>query len=165
MLKDAQDFSFRGRSSFHFWIFVFGLVTALFYFACKSLFNELAKGSTFKHQLISLSGIIVACFWLIHLLFYTQKDFQKNTYFFTILSIAVLCTIFTYFLVKYYTYKDQIILRLLAFISRTKEIHYKSMAKRAVFSEQTKKVLKDETTTSEAMEIFDKDLLNTVKDI
>lgn len=158
-----RDFSFRGRSSFHFWVFVFGLVTALFYFACKSLFDELSKGSTFKHQLVSLSGVIVACFWIIHLLFFTQSDFNKNTYFLTILGIAVLFSIFTYFLVKYYTYKDQIIYNLLSLVGRIKNKHYQRIATKAMYSEKNERSVISLDTTKENIKDFDKDIAETLK--
>ena len=161
--KITSGFSFRGRSSFHFWIFIFGLVSALFYFSCKSLFDEVSKGSTFRHHLVSLSGIIVACFWLIHLLFFTQNDFNKNVYFLTILGLAVLFSVFTYFLVKYYSYKDQIIYNLLGLVGRIKNKHYKRIATKAMYSEKNESSVISIDTTKENINEFDKDVIETLK--
>ena len=36
--KLSKKFSFRGRVSFHYWLFVFGLVTLGAFFSCKSLY-------------------------------------------------------------------------------------------------------------------------------
>jgi len=159
--KITKDFSFRGRSSFHFWLFVFGLITALFYFACKSLFDEITRGSTFKHQLVSIAGIIVSCFWFVHLLFFTQNDFNKNTYFFTILGLAGLFTFFTYYLVKYYTYKDFIIKDLVALIVRIKSKHYPKALAKVLHAEKYDTDLPSTETAKSLASDFDTDIKNT----
>ncbi len=163
--KIKQDFSFRGRSSFHFWIFVFGLITALFYFSCKSLFDEFSKGSTFKHQFVSISGLLISGFWFIHLIFYTQKDFSKNTYFFWIFTFAILFSVFTYFIVRYYTYKDQIIFKLLNFIDRVNNKHLVDISAKAIYAEENGKPFQDIKSTSEIMREYDEDLNSTVNNI
>ncbi len=95
-----NEFSFRGRRSFHFWIFVFGLVLPLLFFSCKSLYQDILRGDKYKSQFLSLTGIVVSFFWMIHLIFFTQKDFSKNSYILIILVCAIFCTFFTYFLIK-----------------------------------------------------------------
>jgi len=160
-----NNFSFNGRSSFHFWLFVFGLVSALFYFACKSLFDEISRGSTFRHQLVSISGIIVAFFWFVHLIFYTQNDFNKNTYFFTILVLATLFSIFTYFLVKYYTYKDIIIRDLIKLIVKIKSKHYPKILVKALYAERENNDLPSTVTVKNLANDFDKDIRNTFNSI
>lgn len=157
--------SFRGRSSFHFWLMLFGLVSALFYFACKSLFDDISKGSHFRHQFVSIAGLIVSGFWFVHLVFYTQNDFLQNKYIGVILISSVLFSFFTYFLIKYYAYKDQIIYSLLSFIKRVKNKHYKEIAVKALYSEKTGKPLVAKKTTNESIDEFDEDLLTTVKDL
>jgi hypothetical protein len=99
--KINQAFSFRGRQSFHFWIFVFGLVTALLYFSSKSLYKEIKEKQSIGFQLNSIVGVTVSFFWIIHLTFFTQKDFTKNSYVIFILLCAVACAISTYLLIKY----------------------------------------------------------------
>jgi len=131
------DHSFLGRNSFHFWIFVFGLVTALFFFSCKSLHDDFARGSTFRFHFVSLTGIMVSGFWFIHLIFLTQKDFSQNKYVIAILLGAALFSAFTYFLVKYYTYKDDIIYRQLSFIEKIRRTHYPRMAEKAMYAKKT----------------------------
>lgn len=163
----AGEHSFRGRSSLHFWIFVFGLVSALFYFSSKSLFDELSRGSTFKHQFVSLSGIIVSVFWFIHLIFFTQRDFNENNYILTILVCSLLFSGFTYFLIKYYSYKDQIIYNLIAFTKRVKTEYIHDLALRAKYSEKTKRILPENYSKSidDTVDKFQKDLRNITSDI
>ncbi len=164
--KINENFSFRGRSSFHFWIFVFGLVTALFYFSCKSLFDEFVRGSTFKHQFISISGITVSMFWGIHLIFFTQNDFNKNTYVTVIIFLAVLGAFFTYNLVKYYTYKDNIITNLLDLLYRIKTKHYPKVANKVYSYEKDKNENKEVLNNSKKdIENFDLDLKETINKI
>ncbi|CAL2107677.1 conserved membrane hypothetical protein [Tenacibaculum sp. 190524A02b] len=161
--KLAYQHSFRGRANFRVWIYLFGLVTLGLFFSCKSLYHDIVNGSTFKFQLISLAGIVVSFFWLIHLTFLTQKDFSESKYITLIIICAALATAFIYYLMKYYTYKDAIILKLLSFLKRVKNKHYKDMAVRAVYLEETGTPLATEKTTNEAMEEFDKDLVTTIK--
>lgn len=161
--KLNKEHSFRGRGSFRFWIFVFGLVTALLYFAAKSLFDEFSRGSTFKHQFVSVSGIVVACFWIVHLVFYTQKDFAKNTYFLTIFICALLMSVFVYHLVKYYTYKDQIIYNLLDFIERVKTKHINRLGTKSYYADRNDEPMVSLDTTKDNIEDFDNDLNETLK--
>lgn len=162
---EAIAFSFRGRNSFHFWIFVFGLVTAIFYFSCKSLHDEFSRGSTFKHQFVSLTGIGVSFFWFIHLIFFTQNDFNKHTYFYAIVGCAVLLTVFTFYLVKHFTYKDQAINNLTNLLVRTKEDHYEKVAVKAYYAEKNDKPIISLDTTKQNIEEFDKDVEETITDL
>ena len=97
----AYDFSFRGRSSFHFWIFVFGLVTLGLFFSCKSLHHDIINGSSFKVCFMSICGIVISLFWVIHLTFMTQNDFTKNSYVGLILLCSIMFGIFGYYSIKY----------------------------------------------------------------
>ena len=148
-----------------FWIFVFGLVTALMFFSCKSLFDDFSKGSNFRFQLVSITGIIISFFWMIHLIFLTQKDFTKNKYILVILLSSILLSTFTYFLVKYYTYKDQIILKQLSFLERIKTIYYHDLAVKALYAEKAGEPLITEKSTKKSIEEFQSDLLEVTRDI
>ncbi len=161
----AEEHSFRGRSSLHFWIFVFGLVTALFFFSCKSLFDDISKGSTFRFQLVSLSGIVVSFFWFIHLIFLTQEDFTKNKYVIVLISCAILFSFFTYSLIKYYAYKDDIIYKQLSFIKRVKSIYYEDIAFRALYAEQSGKPYESKKKVDDCIEEFQEDLKNVVSNV
>ena len=161
----ALEHSFRGRSSFHFWIFVFGLVIALLFFSCKSLYDDISKGSTFRFQFVSGAGIVVSFFWIFHLVLLTQDDFTKHKYVMALLVCALLCSVFTYFLVKYYTYKDDIILKQLSFIERVKTIHYPKMALKALYVEKYGKPADIEERVNDEVDAFQKDLKFTVKDV
>ncbi len=160
-----QEHSFRGRNSFRFWVFLFGLVIALLFFSCKSLFDDITKGSGYQFQFLSITGIVVSIFWLIHLIFYTQKDFTKNSYIITILICASLSTYFIYFLVKNFTYKDDIILKQLSLIDRIKTIHYPRVALKALYSERNDRAMLSTDTVKENTDNFDKDILNSLKNI
>ncbi len=164
--KYAKEFSFFGRKSKHFWIFIFGIVLGFFYFSVKSLFDEFSRGSTFKHQFTSICGIIVSSFWLIHLFFFTQKDFNKNTYFTMILVCAILMSFFTYYLVKYYTYKDQVINNLLGVLHRIKSKHYPKIAYKAFYYQRNNQSgISGVSTVEEDIEKFDVDLKETINKI
>ncbi len=139
-----KDHSFRGRSSFHFWVFVFGLVTALFFFSCKSLHDDFSRGSTLRFHFVSFTGILVSGFWFIHLIFLTQKDFAQNKYVIAILVGAILFSVFTYFFVKYYTYKDDIIYKQLSFLQRIRASHYPKIATKAKYAEKAGLVAKSD---------------------
>ncbi|WP_348704756.1 hypothetical protein [Tenacibaculum sp. 190524A02b] len=163
--KLVIEHSFRGRSSFHFWLFIFGLVTALLFFSCKSLYDDIVKGSAYKFQFLSLTGIAVSFFWLIHLFFFTQKDFSQNSYVAFILLCAILSTFFVYFLVKNYTYKDDIILKQLSLIDRIKTIHYPKIAIKALYSERNDRALNSNESVEDNTNAFDKDILVTLNNI
>ncbi len=163
--KLALEHSFLGRKSFHFWVFVFGLVSALMFFSCKSLYSDIVNGSTYRFQFISLTGIAVSFFWMIHLIFFTQKDFSKHNYFLMIIGCACLATFFTYFLVKNYTYKDDIILKQLSLIDKIKTIHYPRVALKALYAERNDKAMLATDTVRENADAFDHDILTTLKDV
>ena len=164
-LKISKDFSFRGRRSFQFWIFAFGVITALFYFACKSLFDEFSKGSTFKHQLVSISGILISGFWLIHLIFLTQDDFQKHNYVILILLCALLFTVFTFYFVKHYSYKDHIIYSQLSFIMRVRTVHLFDLSLRTKYAEKYNREMPSGKRTSDILDEFQNDLRKTTINI
>jgi len=159
----ARLHSFRGRSSFHFWLSHFGIISLAFYFCCKSLYNDIVSGSTYKHQLIAVSGIIICLFWYTHLLFLTQKDFNSNKYIGTLFICAVFSSVFTYFLVKHYTYKDDLILKQLSFIERIRTIHYPSIAVKAKYAEKYDKSLISENRVEDDVKEFQDDLVNSTK--
>ena len=100
-IRIIRDFSFRGRSSFHFWLFVFGLVTLGLFFSCKSLYQDIKNGSSFKVYFISICGIVISLFWVIHLTFMTQKDFSKHSYVGMILLCSIFFSVFGYYAIKH----------------------------------------------------------------
>ncbi|WP_435261462.1 hypothetical protein [Tenacibaculum sp. nBUS_03] len=160
-----EEHSFRGRTSFRFWLFVFGLVIALLFFSCKSLYHDIVNGSTFKFQFISLTGIAVSFFWLIHLVFLTQQDFNKNSYIAILLIAGILSSCFTYFLVKNYTYKDDLILKQLSLIDRIKTVHYPRVALKALYSERNDKAMLSADSVKENTNAFDDDIVTTLKGV
>ncbi len=161
----AMDFSFRGRQSFHFWIFVFGLVTALFFFSCKSLYDDILKGSTYKFHFVSLTGILISGFWFIHLIFLTQNDFAQNKYISVIIIGAIIFSAFVYSLVKHHTYKDDIIYKQLSFIKRVKKIYYDDIAFRAMYAEKSGKAYESEKSLNDCIDEFQEDLKQVTSNI
>lgn len=161
----ANNHSFLGRSSFHFWIVYFGLITGLLYFSIKSLKDSFSRGSTFRHQFLDIIGVIVSIFWGIHSIFLTQDDFVKNKYILTLSVCSVLGGVFVYFITRYYTYKDVTISNLLSFISRVKEDHYPKVAVKAMYSEKTGEVLETSESVEDNADKFDKDLVQTINGI
>lgn len=157
--------SFRGRSSLHFWLAAFGMVTLGFYFSIKSLFDSFSRGSTFKHQLVDLAGVIVCSFWAIHLIFLTQSDFLANRYVGTLLICSVLVSGFIYFTVKYFNYKDIAINKLTNLLIRTKENHFERVAVKAYYAEKNDKSIISLDTIKDNIESFDKDVEDTINQL
>lgn len=160
-----KQFSFNGRRSFRIWIYLFGLVSLGMFFSCKSLFDDISKGSHFKFHFISLTGVFISCFWLIHLLFFTHKDFSNGSYIGIISISAVLSTAFTYFLIKYYNYKDQIIYDLIALIERIKKEHIQRVGTKAMYAEKNDSAMLATDSIKTNIEKFDKDVAETLKKI
>lgn len=97
----VKEFSFRGRASFHFWLYLFGLVTLGLFFSCKSLYQDIINGRNFKVYFISICGITISLFWIIHLFFMTHKDFNQHNYVGLILACSIMFGIFGYHSIKY----------------------------------------------------------------
>ncbi|RBW61002.1 hypothetical protein DS884_04005 [Tenacibaculum sp. E3R01] len=161
----AKEHSFRGRSSFRLWIYMFGLVILGLLFSCKSLYHDIVNGSTFKFQFISITGIAVSFFWVIHLTFLTHNDFSKNSYIIILLVAGALSSCFTYFLVKNYTYKDDLILKQLSLIDRIKTVHYPRVALKALYSERNDKAMLSADSVKENTNAFDDDIVTTLKGV
>ncbi len=163
--KEAHAFSFLGRSSFHYWICIFGIVLLGFFFSCKSLLHDIKEGTTYKTYAVSLGGIFISLFWLIHHIFLTQKDFSEHNYIALISVCAAMSTYFTFYLVKNYRYKDEIIEKLVEFILRVKEVHVHRLGVKALFASKTGKPMCNEKEVINTIEKFDKDLLDTINKI
>ncbi len=158
----ASKHSFRGRSSFRYWIYLFGIVLVGLLFSCKSLYHDMKEGSTYKTHFLSLSGICVSLFWAIHLIFLTHKDFKQSNYILLILLCAVMSTYFTYRLVKYFKYKDDIIRNLIQFIIRVKETHMGGLAVKSLYASRTGEPMCSEEEVCDALDEFDRDLQKTI---
>ncbi|CAM1345633.1 sensor histidine kinase [Tenacibaculum amylolyticum] len=93
--------SFRGRSSFHFWIHSMGIVILGLFFSSKSLYNDILKGKNYSAYFVSITGIIVCFFWIIHLTFLTVNDFNQNSYIVLILVCSILFGFFGKYSINY----------------------------------------------------------------
>ncbi|WP_408032851.1 sensor histidine kinase [Tenacibaculum xiamenense] len=108
----TKEHTFRGRNSFHFWLYVTGIVTLGLFFSVKSLIDDVKRKNPFKQQFLSFTGVIVCIFWLIHHTFLTQKDFSKQNYVGLLILCSLISTAFIFYLIKYtlrkktYTKKD-----------------------------------------------------------
>lgn len=98
--KIMKEHHFRGRSSFRFWLYVFGIVSALFFFSIKSLYNDIINKNSYRFQFISITGICIAIFWSMHLIFFTKTDISKNGYILWIILSTFLFGIFGYYSIK-----------------------------------------------------------------
>lgn len=154
----ALSHSFRGRNSFRFWLAYFGIALGLLFFSAKSLYNDIVSGSTYKFHVVSLSGILIAFFWIIHFVFLTQKDFNTNKYFLILILCGIFSSIFTYFLVKYYAYKDDLILSQLSLIERIKTTHYPKIAVKARYYEKYGEPLIELDSVEDNINMFQNDI-------
>ena len=157
----AIKHSFRGRTSIRFWLAYFGVTLGFLFFSVKSLYNDIVSGSTYRFQLLSLSGVIVSVFWSIHFIFSTQKDFRINKYVIALILCGILVSIFTYFVVKFYAYKDDIILSQLSLIEKIKTIHYPKMVVRAKYLEKYGESINSDETIKDDIDSFQEDI-NTI---
>ncbi|WP_272151852.1 hypothetical protein [Tenacibaculum aiptasiae] len=95
----ANNLSFNGRESFHYWIWIFGIFFTLF--VCASFLaikdNRLKKVGLLKwyEPHAAIGFILVSLFWIYHTIFKTTKDFELNIY--TLFLVSVLFP-FSYFL-------------------------------------------------------------------
>ncbi len=158
----ALSHSFLGRNSLRYWLANFGIAIALLFFSIRSLYQDIVHGSKYRFHLVSFSGVIVGMFWIIHFIFMTQRDFNTNKYLLVIVLCAVLSAAFTYYLVKYYSYKDDIILRQLSLIERIKTIHYPKILVRLKYIEKYGDKVKDKETIEDSVRLFQKDINTTL---
>ncbi len=163
--KLSSEFAFRGRTNFRFWICQFGLVITILFFSFKSLYDDFSKGSHYKFHFVSISGIVVGIYWLIHILFLTAKDFDRNKYVVLILVCSVLFSVFIYFFLKNYNYKDDIIYKQLSFIERIKTIHLPKIALKALYSEKYNEDNMEGERVEEIITDFQKDLEKVTNEV
>lgn len=98
-------------------------------------------------------------------MFLTLNDFNKNTYIILLLIAGILSSCFTYFLVKNYTYKDDLILKQLSLIDRIKTVHYPRVALKALYSERNDKAMLSADSVKENANAFDDDIVTTLKGV
>ena len=159
----AIEHSFRGRTSFRFWLAYFGITVGFLFFSIKSLYDDIVSGSTYRFQFLSLSGVIVSVFWSIHFIFLTQRDFRTNKYVFLLILCGILVSFFTYFVVKFYSYKEDIILNQLSLIERIKTIHYPKMVVRSKYFEKYGESIVSENTIKEDIDHYQNDINKFLK--
>ncbi|SED21234.1 hypothetical protein SAMN04489761_4640 [Tenacibaculum sp. MAR_2009_124] len=159
----AIEHSFRGRTSFRFWLAYFGITIGFLFFSIKSLYDDIVSGSTYRFQFLSLSGVIISVFWSIHFIFLTQKDFRTNKYILLLVLCGILVSFFTYFVVKFYAYKDDIILSQLTLIERIKTIHYPKMVVRSKYFEKYGEPVSSDKTIKEDIDQYQNDINKFLK--
>lgn len=141
-----ENDKFFGRASIRYWLFFFGLVIAIGYFSIKSYIVDIKNENLKWHKYISVGGIIICCFWLYHLFFLTEKDFNKPTYFMLQVLCAVLVGVTVARLIKFYINKEsleQIISSLFRFINELDENDFIKEAKRKPFRVKKLRILKN----------------------
>ena len=95
----AIDFSFNGRSSMHYWLWVFGVFLTTFIISCylANKDSRLKKAGVLKwyEPFFSISFISVSLFWLYHTIFMINIDFKFTTY---VSYLAIIIFPLSYFL-------------------------------------------------------------------
>jgi hypothetical protein len=132
----AHEFSFNGRSSFGFWMFVFGLSFSFFVLSIRYTYFNIKnnKAKSLKKSFIfeSCAWISVSLFWVLHALFATTEDFSSTFYLLMGVLISILMSFAIVLYLKHVSQKQlkvyKIISNLLTLIGDIKVNHYFKMA-------------------------------------
>lgn len=96
----AYDFSFNGRTSLSYWLWMLGVFITLFicssYLALKDARLQKAGILKWYEPFASMSFIAVSLFWLYHTIFQTTKDFKLSTYTLFLVFILIPLSYFIY---------------------------------------------------------------------
>lgn len=161
----AEEHSFLGRSSFKFWLFLFGIVLLGFYFAVKSLIHDFKSSIKTGHEYISILGISVSLFWFYHLFFQTANDFYNETYLIFKIIISFVIAFFISRLIRYYAIKENINKILLDLIVRIKRVHFLNLLSKALYLERNKEKIITKNSLNDDAKNFDDDIKSTLKEI
>lgn len=162
----AMEFSFNGRSSFSFWMFVFGLSFSFFVLSVRyTYFNfKKNKDNTVKRSFLfeSCSWISVSLFWVLHALFATTEDFGTTFYLLLGVLISVLMSFAIVLYLKQAVNKQlkvyRVISNLLTLVGDVKVNHYFKIAKMAS-NKDNEDSIKNDT------KIVEQKILNSLKQV
>ncbi len=162
-------FSYNGRSSFKYWLFIFGVFLTLFVSSCFAATKDyrLKQAGLLKwyEPYTSISYISVSLFWICHTFFRTSTDYGLTTYSLIVLITAIPVSYFIYhFLRKSFLIEEKLKdLILLAF--RIRDKHYIDVAVKAKYAEQYDKAMVDTKTVKQNADELDKDIDNTFNQV
>ncbi|WP_299134626.1 hypothetical protein [uncultured Tenacibaculum sp.] len=110
----AIEYSFNGRNSFHYWLWVFGISLTLFIVSCFLAFKDarLHKEGLLKwyEPKAVISFIAISLFWLFHAVFKTSYDFELSTYLFFLLAVIFPLSYFIYhFMRRLYSIEENLL--------------------------------------------------------
>lgn len=168
----STNFSFNGRKSFHYWLFVFGLSFSFFILSIRHTYKQLlhyklTNKSLRKSQVFEAAAwISVSLFWVIHSVFISKADLPKPMYALMMFTICLLIGFSIYYIIKYlienkYTQLEKYrksISRLVALISDIRLNHYFLMAAKAQSTHGKEEVEKD-------VEIVEEKIFTTIEKV
>ncbi|MFK7749249.1 MAG: hypothetical protein AB8B65_12710 [Kordia sp.] len=166
----VHNFTFNGRSSFHYWFFVFGLSFSFLILALRYTYKLVykLKGGYLKKSLIfeSVGWIAISLFWVLHTVFKKTDDLPNSVYILVVFSISILISISIFFLLKHLanrkhhtlkSYKASVI-NLIELVGDIRVNHYFHIAAKAINKDNEKIISKDS-------EIMDKKIFTTLEKV
>ncbi len=110
----VNNFSFNGRSSLHFWLWVLGIFISLlicsFFLAIKDIRLKKAGLLKWYEPPASISFIAVSLFWLYHTIFQRTKDFELSIYTLYLVLVLIPLSYFIYhFLRRFSTIEEKLL--------------------------------------------------------
>ncbi len=111
----AHNFSFKGRTSFSYWLWIFGIFLTQFIISCFLILkdNRLRAVGLLKwyEPYASISFIMVSLFWLYHTLFRTSKDFEFTFYTYVLVIILIPTSYFVYHFLRRFLFIEEKLLQ------------------------------------------------------
>jgi len=168
----SQNFSFNGRKSFHFWLFVFGLSFSFFVLSLRFSYKQIVDSKNTnrllrKAQIMESSAwIAISLFWVIHSIFVKNADLPKPVYGATLLLICLPIGLSIFYLIRYFVkYKlnkieklKKSITKLVTLISDIRINHYFLMAAKAQSTHGKEEIEKD-------VEIVEEKIFSTIENV
>jgi len=166
----AYDFTFNGRNSFHYWLFVFGISFSFFFLALRYTFRIISevKNGDLKKSLIfeSIGWIAISLFWVIHTVFKKTDDLPTIIYAITMFSVCIVLGFSIFYSIKYLIHRKEhtlksykaSIINLIELIGEIRVNHYFKMAAKAMTKENKEIISKDS-------EVMDKKIFSTLEKV
>lgn len=164
--KAHADFSYNGRSSFKYWLFIFGVFVTLFTSSCFAATKDYRLKQTgllrWYEPYTSISYISVSLFWICHTLFRTSTDYDLTTYSLIVLITVIPVSYFIYHFLRKSFFIEKKLKDLILLTFRIRDKHYIDVAVKAKYAERYNKALPDTKTVKQNADELDKDIDNTI---
>ncbi len=110
----AHDFSFNGRNSLHYWLWVLGVFVSLFVISINSSLKDyrLKKAGLLKwyESHVSVAFMFISLFWLYHTIFKKNYDFSLDFYLLILVSVLIPLSYFLYhFIRRLFTLEEKLL--------------------------------------------------------